>query len=423
MSAIAAADATYPRVMDVRPDPTAPLAAAPTPWAGTAMPSGRDGPPYHMTEMIEAEPRLAMRILDRLSAAGSARRLAAAIRDAARAGRPILAVGCGTSEHAAQAVVDLLREAMREAGLPSAPGLGGGPIPIQAFEASLAPGLAGEGSLVIGVSHEGATTATNQVLEQARASGASTALITASAGSPGARLADVVLETVELDESWCHTVGYLSPIVAAVAVSAELTASSPDAVAVSDAIAAGLRPAAVEGAERLAEQMARLDRIVVIGSGADRVAARELCLKIEEGTHLAAAMRDLETLLHGHLAGMDSRTGVVAILATRDGRAPRLQRLRQALVAMREIGAPAGAILTANGAGALEADLTPAGRIVVGEAPSLAPAAAALLSTATPLQLLTERMARVRGVNPDPIRRDDPRYLAAAAVADADPES
>jgi len=402
------------------PDLDEALPPAPTPWASSSMPLPRDEPPFHMTEMIDAEPGVAIRILDRLAVAGSARRLATAIRDTARAGQPILVVGCGTSEHAAQAVVEILREAMREAGLPAAPGVSGGPIPIQAFEASLVPGLAGAGSLVIGVSHEGGTAATNRALAAARAGGATTVLITASAESPGAGLADLVLETVEVDQSWCHTVGYLSPIVSASAVAAELTATTLDAVAVRFAIAAGLQPAAVAAAEALAANLAPLERIVVIGSGADRVAARELVLKIEEGSHIPAAMRDLETLLHGHLAGIDEHTGVIAVLATRDGRGPRIARTRQALAAVRELGAPAGAILTADAAGAVPAALTPAGRIVVGEAPTLGPAAAALLSTAVPLQLLTERLARVRGVNPDPIRRDDPRYLAAAAAADSE---
>ena len=40
---------------------------------------------------------------------------------------------------------------------------------------------------------------------------------------------------------------------------------------------------------------------------------------------------------------------------------------------------------------------------------------AALLGTATPLQLLVERLARLIGTNPDPIRRGDLRYAAAAA--------
>jgi hypothetical protein len=40
---------------------------------------------------------------------------------------------------------------------------------------------------------------------------------------------------------------------------------------------------------------------------------------------------------------------------------------------------------------------------------------AAILGVVTPLQLLTERLARARGTNPDPIGRDDPKQAAAAA--------
>lgn len=375
-----------------------------------------------MTEMIEAEPALAVRVVDRLLATDAPRRLASALRIAAGAGRPILTVGCGTSEHAAQAVAEVLRAALREAGLPWAPGVGGGPIPIQAFEASLLSGVARDGAVVIGVSHEGATAATNAALQRAREGGATVALITASAESPGAGLAHIVLETAELDQSWCHTVGYLSPIASAVAVASELEATMPDGSAIESAVAAGLRPTVVANLESMAAILAALDRVVVVGSGVDRVAARELTLKIEEGTHRSAAMRDLETLLHGHLAGMDARTGVVLILAGRDGRGPRVERARQALAAVRAIGAPAAAILSADAAGGIPTDLTPAGRAVVAEAPALSSPAAALLSTAVPLQLLTERMARALGVDPDPIRRDDPAYLAAAEAADASPD-
>jgi fructoselysine-6-P-deglycase FrlB-like protein len=402
---------------DLRPDPNAPLPPMPTPWASTETPSRRAGPPFHMTEMIEAEPRLAIRVMERLERDGSARRLANAIREAARAGGPILVVGCGTSEHGAQAVAELLREAMREVGLPSAPGAGGAPIPIQAFEASLLGRVGGPGSLVIGISHEGGTAATNRALQMARDTGSTVALITASAGSPGAALASIVLETVELDQSWCHTVGYVAPIAAGVTVAAEVSMTTVDPIDVSEALAAGLRAPAVTAAEGLAAALAKLDRLVVVGSGADRITARELTLKIEEGAHLAVSMRDLETLLHGHLAGIDAGTGVVLVLTTRDGRGPRAERARQALAAVRELGAPAGAILAAQAAGAIPEELTPAGRIVVAEAPSLGGSAAALLSGAVPLQLLTERLARARGVDPDPIRRDDEAYRRAADVA------
>ena len=399
-------------------DPAAPLPGPPSPWAGSEMPSPRPGPPYHMTEMIRAEPAIAARILARMAAAeGSSARLAAAVRTVAAAGRPILVVGCGTSEHAALAVAAILRDAQRTAGLPSDLGAGGTPVAVQAFEGALEPGLAGPGSLVIGVSHEGGTWATNRALAAARDGGATVALITAAAGSPGAELADIVVSTDELDQSWCHTVGYLSPIVAAAAVGAHLTGRSVDVDAATALLGAGNAPAADADATTMAGALASVDRLIVLGTGADRIAARELTLKVEEGTHLPAAMRDLETYLHGHLAGVDARTGVVLILAEPASRGQRLARALGVLRACRTLDMPAGLIAPQVVASEVDATLTPAGRIVVPEAPGLPGPVAALLSTAVPLQLLTERLAIARGVNPDPIRRDDPRYLAAADAA------
>jgi hypothetical protein len=37
-------------------DPNAPLPGPPDPWASTDTPVRRSGPPYHMTDMIAAEP-------------------------------------------------------------------------------------------------------------------------------------------------------------------------------------------------------------------------------------------------------------------------------------------------------------------------------------------------------------------------------
>src|SRR5262245_30385602 len=204
----------YPQPMPAPAcDPAAPLAPAPTPWASTDQPSRRDGPPWHMTDMIAAEPYVARRILERLAdPQGGAGRLAGAVGQAASSGSTVVITGCGTSEHAAQATVEILRDAIRAAGMG---GAAGSVVSAQAFELALDPP---GGGLVIGVSHEGGTAATNRALAAAAAAGARTALITASAHSPGAGLAEMVVETVELDQGWCHTVGYLSPIVAAAAV-------------------------------------------------------------------------------------------------------------------------------------------------------------------------------------------------------------
>jgi glutamine---fructose-6-phosphate transaminase (isomerizing) len=400
-------------------DPEQPLAGAPDPWAGTDMPSLRAEPPYHLTEMIESEPALAARILHRLAPAnGAAARLAGEIRSAAEEGRPVIVTGCGTSEHAALAVVEILREALRAIGLPASPGRAGTPISVQAFEAAIDDELAGPAGLVIGVSHEGGTTATNRALERARDARSKVAIITVSDRSPGAALADIVVATEELDESWCHTVGYLSPIVAACAVAGHLTGRVVKADAVRRALAATLAPARLIAVESMAERLASVDRLLAVASGSDRPAARELVLKVEEGAHLPAAMRDLETLLHGHLAGTDARTGLVLVLAdTSPDAEARANRAADVLRAAAEIGMPAGAILAARFDGAIAPALTPAGRVDVPASPELPRAIAALVGSAVPLQLLTERLARARGVNPDPIRRDESPYLRAAETA------
>lgn len=392
-------------------DPAAPLAGAPEPWAATEQPTGRDGPPYHMTDMIAAEPHLARRLLDRLADPhGAAARLAGVVGQAASAGETIVVTGCGTSEHGALAVAEILREAIRAAGMHGGPG---SVVAAQAFELGLDPPT---GGLVVGISHEGATAATNRALAAAGAAGARIAIITASAGSPGAGLAEIVVETAELDHSWCHTIGYLSPLLAATAIGGHLSGRPPDPEAVAGLLAAGGREAA--GAEGIAGRLADARTLLVVGSGADRPAARELVLKVEEAAWLPAAMRDLETLLHGHLPAADGSTGLVLVLADRDSRPERLARARQALAAARQVGIRSAAILAAEADGELDASLTPAGRLRVAEAAALPAPAAALLGTAVPLQLLAERLARARGTNPDPIRRDDARYRAAAAAAE-----
>lgn len=403
---------------DRRADPDLPLPPPSDPWAGSEMPARRGGPPWHMTEMIEAEPGLAARLLRRLeSRSGSAARLAMAVRASAAAGRPVIVTGCGTSEHGAIAVAEILREALRTAGLPWRLGTAGCPIAVQAFEGSLEDWLGGEGGIVIGVSHEGGTWATNRALDQARRSGATVALITASDRSPGAALADIVITTDEQDKSWCHTVGYLSPILVAAAVAAQITGEPLDPEAVRVQLAAGLVADAVRATESMAAALAGVERLIVSGSGADRASARELVLKVEEGAHLPAAMRDLETVLHGHLAGMDAATGLVLVLTDPAANEERSARAAGVLRAAAAIGVRTGAILGAAQAAAIDTALTPAGRLIAPTSAAVPPTAGAILGTVVPLQLLTERLARARGINPDPIRRDDPAYLAAADAA------
>jgi glucosamine--fructose-6-phosphate aminotransferase (isomerizing) len=388
-------------------DPTAPLPGPPEPWAYASTPSRRDGPPYHLTDMIAAEPALARRIIARVAASEEALELAAATRTAVREGGQVIVTGCGTSETAAMGMVEILRDGLRAGGLADAI-----VSSAQAFELALDPLRRG---LVIGVTHEGGTSATNAAMRASREAGARAAVVTVSRRSPAGSVAEIVIETGELDQSWCHSVGYTSPMLAAAAIAGLLSGSGPDAEGIAALLADGGRDEA--SAERVAAQVGTGTQLIVVASGVDRPAGRELALKVEEASWLPSAYRDLETFLHGHFPATGPDTGLVLLLTDRAGRAERLARARQMLAGMRVIGVRSAAILAADLDGELDADLTPAGRLLVGEATALPGPVATLFGTATPLQLLTERIARARGTNPDPIRRDDPIYKQAAEAA------
>ncbi len=415
------------------PDPEAVLSGPPAPWGFLPQPLRRDGPPWWMTEMIAAEPALAARLLRRLGvvlrssgvpgipprleapARGTpAGRLALAIRRALEAGEPVVVTGCGTSEHGAMAFAAIIGDAAIRGGIRGAD-RPGAVSPVQAFEAALAPQARG---LAIGISHEGGTGATLAALEAAASRGARTAGVTVSGAAPIGRVTSILVETAEIDRSWCHTIGYLSPILAAIAVGAALTgeAGEADPAAIRRLLAAGLARAGE--AEALAAAVGRSRQLIVVGSGADIPAGRELALKVEEAAWLPATFRDTETFLHGHLPAMDEQTSLVLVLGDRAGRDARSTRAQQALAAAARIGMRPGAILAAGLDGDWPAFLTPGGRILVEEAPQLPSPVAALVGTTTPLQLLTERIARVRGTDPDPIRRDQLPYREAASLAE-----
>jgi fructoselysine-6-P-deglycase FrlB-like protein len=239
--------------------------------------------------------------------------------------------------------------------------------------------------------------------------------VTVSGRSPAGAVADIVLETGELDQGWCHSVGYLSPLVASAVVGAQLGGRPLNGDAVAALVGAGAADPA--GAERIASHLGSAAQLLVIASGADRPAGREMALKVEEASWLPSAYRDLETFLHGHLPATDADTGLVLILVDRAGREERLARAKQALAAAKVIGLRSAAILAEGLDSQLDPELTPAGRVLVPDVPSLPAPVAALLGTATPLQLVTERIARARGTNPDLIRRESEVYRRAADAA------
>jgi len=157
------------------------------------------------------------------------------------------------------------------------------------------------------------------------------------------------------------------------------------------------------------------DRVVVAGSGGDHVTARELALKIEEGARLPSEAHDLETVLHGHLAAATRWTGLIVVMTEADAGALLRERAVRVLTAARALGVPAAAILADSTASDLPDEMTPAGRIVLPHTGRVGGVAGSLLASAVALQVLTERLARARGVNPDTLGREDPAQAAAHA--------
>ncbi|MEO8510460.1 MAG: SIS domain-containing protein [Chloroflexota bacterium] len=372
-------------------DPEAQLPGAPDPWAGSSMPAWRDAAPYAMTEMIAAEPALAERLVSRLAADPALDRLVVAVREAAT----VTVAGCGTSEHAAMGIAAMLRACgVRAAAAP-------------AMDALLDP----SDGLLIGVSHEGGTKITNAALAAARERGEVTALVTVSDRSPGAALAAITLTTDEQDQSWAHTVGYLSPLLVGSVLAARLRGEQLDAARIRSLAEPGA--ALVSAVEAAAGALARASLIVVAGTGADQVSARELALKIEEACHIPAVAREVETLLHGHLAAFDASTAIVLIVSDLPHRDALLERASTEFRAAAELGAPVIGLLGTKAAAALGGGV---GHVPLPAPDGVEPTIAALVGAAVPLQLLAERLARARGVNPDTIGREDPRQMAAASV-------
>lgn len=380
-----------------------PLPAAPDPWASSEMPAYRSRPPYVMTEMIAAEPALAERLIRRLQRDEAMAALAEAVRSASDAGEPVLTTGCGTSEHAAMAVASLLADAL-------APPAGREPRSVQALESLRRPPT---GGVFIGVSHEGGTQATNGALRIARERGARTALITVTARSPGAEHADLVIETAELDQSWCHTVGFLSPLLAGVVLAATIAGRRVDARALRALLDVSDDHRA---AASVAAGLTGVDRVLVAGTGPDLATARELALKIAEGARLPATAYDVETLLHGHLAAATRWTGLVLIRTDAENEPDAIALgVDRLLRAARRLGMPTAAIVGERAAKTIGDGDAPAGRIVLPRAGRVLSSTAALIGPVIPIQLLAERLARARGVNPDTLGRENEAQAAAHA--------
>jgi fructoselysine-6-P-deglycase FrlB-like protein len=129
------------------------------------------------------------------------------------------------------------------------------------------------------------------------------------------------------------------------------------------------------------------ERFLVAGARRDLATAHEAVLKLREGAWVAAEAYETEQLLHGYLAAVDESVRGFVL----EGEGVAAERGAAAAAALRELGC--------------EVDLVPTRHPVV---------------DIVLFQRLTVELAEARGREPDRIRRDDPRWAAAASAAKAD---
>ena len=231
---------------------------------------------------------------------------------------------------------------------------------LQALEAVLTPP---EADVLVCVSHDGETRLT---LEAAQAFDGPVWLVTGKAESPLAEVADEVLVvTPEVEQSYCHTVSYTCGVAALEALNG-----------------GDVRWLRLAVEQALLEEVEGGDwgRLAVVGAGRDWPTAQEAVLKLREGAYMPAQARHTEQILHGDLAAIDETVRVFVL----EGEGRAAERAADVVRALGEIGSPTTLIPTVH----------PVVDIVR-------------------FQLLTLDLAERKGVNPDKIRQDDPRWGAA----------
>ena len=381
---------------------------ADTSWHSDAYPELRSGPPWVMQEMIAAQPVLAEQMLSSPSPAASA--IADEIASALASARPVTVTGCGTSEHAAQALASLIAGAAtpeRRALIRARP--------------ALSAAIDATDGVCLAVSHDGETQATALAGAAAREAGASTAAITHFPSSSVATAADHVLTTPVHDDSWCHTVAYTSALLGGAKIAGALSPVKAEPTAAGEL----LRHAIGLDADPIAERLANNRVLLCAGAGLDHISARELALKIAEGARMPTLALELETVLHGQLAGHEASDSLILIAiddsAHQDRLARRATHVAQAAAA---IGLPVAAMLSTAYHHLLPPELTPAGRLLIDlpDSTLLDRRLAGLLAGAGALQALTLSLAHTRNTNPDLIRREEAPYRHAAEAADHAPD-
>lgn len=369
-------------------------------------PELRSAAPWVMEDMIEAQVMLPEALGDSL--ASSAPRLVEMLHAAAGAGEPIVVSAVGTSGHSARAVALILNGAIGESAVAAGPAEAR-----ESADQALAPRRRG---LCIAISHGGLSASTVRALAAAREAGAKTALITAAGSTPARDIADVVLVTPLRDKSYCHTVGYTSPMLTGFYLASAYRGEEFPAAGLAGYLGELLtiRTRALE----IGGALGKAERLVAAGSLIDVPTARELALKVAEGAWVPTTMLGVEDTLHGHLVAHDENSALVVVVTGGPSADRAAEGAHELLMAARRIGLRTAAILSPHLEGAILSEDVTAGKLVIPHA-ALPELVTSLLGGAVALQLLTIGLVHARGTNPDLLRREQAPYRQAVAAGRA----
>ena len=332
---------------------------------------------YHMYEEILAQPQHVL-------ALGEAAARGADAAAGILSGKAPLLVGCGTSLFAAELAASYLYER------------GGSVLASGAFPLLQRRVPLDRRHPIVALSHSGETAAVLDLLAAAREREVPTVLVTGFPDSTAASLASATVATGYARElSWCHTISFtLSSLMAvellkACAIQLPPGLTPPTPVKVAEGIEAVLRHE--DAIAREAEAI--LDgRRVILGAAEGLPLAREVGLKLSEAAYLENQALELEQFFHGYVPAYGPGDHALAILPPASGH--RAQDLAK--------------VADIVGLSLLALDLQTFAAWTPAADADTFPWLAAVY-----LQLLTYHAALLRGTDPDQLRREDPRYLAA----------
>jgi glutamine---fructose-6-phosphate transaminase (isomerizing) len=213
-------------------------------------------------------------------------------------GRRLFVVGTGTSWHAANHAVWLLREADVDA------------TAVQAMDAALYGLPLRDGDAVLVMSHRNTKRFSTEVLDRERGSADVPVIVIGGRASP-----NVDIETVEQERCAAFTASHLGALMRLAQLAVALGASLEGLNGVPEAVEAALdRDLRVEPPNRLLE---------LTGAGPNQWTAAEGALKVRETSRVATEGLSVEQFFHGPSVAVDERDTLVCL----DGGGPGRERL------------------------------------------------------------------------------------------------